>query len=67
MAARSGVMPASPEGPTSACLFTPALLRVETIFGEKRVLKVTLVPNSSYFFSTGTIGAHRGARDEQNP
>jgi len=39
MAARSGVMPAGPEGPASACLFTPALLRVETIFGEKRVLR----------------------------
>jgi len=39
MAAKSGVMPAGPEGPTSAFLFTPALLRVETIFGEKRVLK----------------------------
>ena len=40
MAARSGVMPAGPEGPASAYLFTPALLRVETIFREKRVLKV---------------------------
>jgi len=25
--------------------------------------KVTLVPNLSYLFSAGTIGAHRGARD----
>jgi len=33
-------MPAGPEGPTSACLFTPALLRVETIFKEKPVLMV---------------------------
>jgi len=40
MAARSGVMLVGPEGPTSACLLTPALLRVETIFKEKRVLKV---------------------------
>jgi len=39
MAARSGVMTAGPEGPASACLFTPARLRVETIFGEKRVLR----------------------------
>ena len=39
MAVRSGVMPGGPEGPASACLFTPALLRVETIFGEKRVLR----------------------------
>jgi len=35
MAARSEVMPAGPEGPASTCLFTPALLRVETIFGGK--------------------------------
>ena len=41
IAARSGVMPAGPVGPAFACLFTPALLRVETIFREKRVLKVT--------------------------
>jgi len=40
MAARSGVMSAGPEGPASACLFTIALLRVETIFREKWVLKV---------------------------
>jgi len=26
--------------------------------------KVTLVPNLSCLFSAGTIGAHRGARDE---
>jgi len=25
--------------------------------------KVTLVPNLSYLFCAGTIGAHRGARD----
>jgi len=25
--------------------------------------KVTLVPNLSYLFSAGTIGAYRGARD----
>ena len=40
MAARSGVMPGGQEGPSSACLFTPTLLRVETIFREQRVLKV---------------------------
>jgi len=39
MAARSGVMPGGPEGPASACLFTLALLRVETIYGEKWVLR----------------------------
>jgi len=39
MATRLGVMLAGPEGPASACLFTPALLRVETIFGEKWVLR----------------------------
>jgi len=39
MAARLGVMLAGPEGPASACLFTSALLRVETIFGEKWILK----------------------------
>jgi len=37
--ARSGVMLASLEGPASASLLTPTLLRVETIFGEKRVLR----------------------------
>ena len=40
MAARSRVMLAGPEGLASACLLIPALLRVETIFREKRVLKV---------------------------
>jgi len=54
MAARSGVMPAGPEGPASACLFTPALLRVETIFREKRVLKV--------FVSCPTVGANCSCR-----
>jgi len=39
MVARSRVMLAGPEGPASACLFTPTLLRVETILGEKRVLR----------------------------
>jgi len=34
MAAKSGVMLGGPEGPVSACLFAPALLRVETIFRE---------------------------------
>jgi len=56
MAARSGVMPAGPEGPTSACLFTPALLRVETIFGEKRVLKV--------FASWPTVRANCSCREQ---
>jgi len=45
MAARSGVMLAGPEGPASAYLLTPALLRVETIFREKRVLRCCLEPN----------------------
>jgi len=45
MAAKSGVMLGGPEGPASACLFAPALLRVETIFGEKTGTKgVRLVP-----------------------
>jgi len=44
MAARAGVMLADPKGPTSACLLTPALLWVETIFGEKRVVRCCLVP-----------------------
>jgi len=39
MAVRSGVMLTGPEGPASACLLAPALLRVETIFREKRVLR----------------------------
>jgi len=56
MAARSGVMPAGLEGPASACLFTPALLRVETIFGEKRVLKV--------FVSCPTVGANCSCREQ---
>ena len=55
MTARSGVMPAGPEGPASACLFTPALLRVETIFREKRVLKV--------FVSCPTVGANCSCRE----
>ena len=37
MAAKSGAMLGGPEGPASACLLAPALLRVETIFREKRV------------------------------
>jgi len=45
MAARSGVILAGPKGPASACLLTPALLRVETIFGEKRVLRCCLIPH----------------------
>ena len=56
MAARSGVMPAGPEGLAFACLFTPALLRVETIFGEKRVLKV--------FVSCPTVGANCSCREQ---
>ena len=56
MAARSGVMPAGPEGSASACLFTPALLGVETIFGEKRVLKV--------FVSSPTVGANCSCREQ---
>jgi len=39
MAARSSVMLAGPEGSASACLLAPTLLRVETIFREKRVLR----------------------------
>jgi len=46
MAARSGVMLAGPKGPASACLLNPALVRVETIFGEKRVVRCCLVPHS---------------------
>jgi len=56
MAARSGVMPAGPEGPASACLFTPTLLRVETIFRENRVLKV--------FVSCPTVGANCSCREQ---
>ena len=56
MAARSGVMPGGPEGPLSACLFAPALLRVETIFREKRVLKV--------FVSCPTVGANCSCREQ---
>jgi len=56
MAARSGVMPAGSEGPASACLFTPALLWVETIFREKRVLKV--------FVSCPTVGANCSCREQ---
>jgi len=39
MTARSGVMLAAPEGPTLVCLLTSALLRVETILREKRILR----------------------------
>jgi len=56
MAAKSGVMPTGPEGPTSTCLFTPALLRVETIFGEKRVLKVLV--------SCPTVGTNCSRREQ---
>jgi len=56
MAARSGVMPGGPKGPASACLFVPALLRVETIFREKRVLKV--------FVSCPTVGANCSCREQ---
>ena len=46
MAAKSGVMLGGPEGPASACLFAPALLRVKTIFREKTGTKgVPLVPH----------------------
>jgi len=54
MADKSGAMLGGPEGPTSACLFAPALLRVETIFREKRVLKV--------FVSCPTVGANCSCR-----
>ena len=56
MAARSGVMLAGPEGLTSVCLFTPALLRVETILREKRVLKV--------FVSCPTVGANYSCKEQ---
>jgi len=56
MAAKSGVMLGGPEGPASACLFAPALLRVETIFREKRVLKV--------FVSCPTVGANCSCREQ---
>ena len=48
MAARSGVMLAALEGPTSACLLTPALMWVETIFKEKWVLRCCLVPHGGH-------------------
>jgi len=56
IAARSRVLPTGPEGPASACLFTLALLRVETIFREKRVLKV--------FVSCPTVGANCSCRKQ---
>jgi len=56
MATRSAVMPGGPEGPASACLFTPALLRVETIFKEKQVLKV--------FVSCPTVGANYSCKEQ---
>jgi len=56
MAARSGVMPGGPEGPASACLFTLALLRVETIFREKRAPKV--------FVSCPTVGANCSCKEQ---
>ena len=56
MAAKSGVMLGGSEGPASTCLFAPALLRVETIFREKRVLKV--------FVSCPTVGANCSCREQ---
>ena len=56
MAARSRVMPGGPKGPASTCLFTPALLWVETIFKEKQVLKV--------FVSCTTVGANCSCREQ---
>ncbi|QCD82875.1 hypothetical protein DEO72_LG2g3216 [Vigna unguiculata] len=56
MEAKSGVMPVGPEGPASACLLTPALLWLETIFGEKWVLKV--------FVSCPTVGANCSCREQ---
>jgi len=56
MAAKSGVMLGGPEGPASACLFALALLRVETIFGEKTGTKgVRLGP---------TVGANCSCREQ---
>jgi len=56
MAARSEVMLGGPERLASACLFIPALLRVETIFREKRVLKVLV--------SCPTVGANYSCREQ---
>ena len=56
MAAKSGTMLGGPKGPASACLLAPALLRVETIFREKRVLKV--------FVSCPTVGANCSCREQ---
>jgi len=56
MAAKSGAMPGGPEGPASACLLAPALLRVETIFREKRVRKVLV--------SCPTVGANYSCREQ---
>jgi len=56
MAAKSGAMPEGPEGPASTCLLAPALLRVETIVGEKRVLKVLV--------SCPTVGANCSCREQ---
>jgi len=56
MVAKLGVMPVGLEGPASGYLLTPALLRVETIFGEKRVLKV--------FVSCPTVDANCSCREQ---
>jgi len=56
MAAKSGVTPGGPEGPASTCLLAPALLRVETIFREKRVLRM--------FVSCPTVGANCSCREQ---
>jgi len=48
-------MLAGPEGPATACLLTLALLRVETIFGEKRLVRCFLVP---------TVGANCSCREQ---
>ena len=56
IAAKSGVTPGGPEGPASTCLLAPALLRVETIFGEKRVLRM--------FVSCPTMGANCSCKEQ---
>jgi len=56
MAAKSGAMPEGLEGPASTCLLAPALLRVETIFREKRILKVLV--------SCPTVGANCSYREQ---
>ena len=54
MAAKSGVTPEGPGGPASTCLLAPALMRVETIFREKRIPRV--------FVSCPTVGANCSCR-----